>query len=406
MSSILPTGLCPTPRLGRYAGPCARSTPSRAAPCAGLAGLGEYRSARIQASQPGRDPRRRSSWPPRPWAGAWSASTPGLHHARRAYVRRVRTPDVRVTTFDGSIQIKTWDKDQVLVEIEKRGPTEEALKSLEVVAEQTGNHIQVEVRRPSGGESFFGIGNFSRSAKSSRRCPQGERGGLERRRLDPDRARGRALRVAHRRRLGARQQHRGRRRRAHRRRSVTLQDVSGAVDLTTGDGGVSLSGALGGVRVETGDGSVTVRADQGSRMADDWTVRTGDGSVVLYLPSDFAAELDAHTSDGRVTSDLEVTTTVSGRIDKKTLKGRLGEGGRTLRIRTGDGSIRLECPRSGAARAPFTGHRSAPGPFGATGGAASVQLADSPERTRILLNEQDRSERTGIPRTNGITPTG
>jgi hypothetical protein len=76
-------------------------------------------------------------------------------------------------------------------------------------------------------------------------------------------------------------------------------------------------------------------------MVDDWTVRTGDGSVVLYLPSAFDAELDAHTSDGSVTSDLEVTTTVSGRIDKKTLKGRLGEGGRTLRIRTNDGSIRL-----------------------------------------------------------------
>ena len=252
------------------------------------------------------------------------------------------TPDVRVTTFDGSIQIKTWDKDQVLVEIEKRGPTEEALKSLEVVAEQTGNHIQVEVRRPSGGESFFGIGNFSRSAKIVATLPRKanvvassgdgsiriERvaGRCELRTGDGS-VRGSDIEgdvVAH---TGD--------------GSVTLQDVSGAVDLTTGDGGVSLSGALGGVRVETGDGSVTVRADQGSRMADDWTVRTGDGSVVLYLPSDFAAELDAHTSDGSVTSDLEVTTTVSGRIDKKTLKGRLGEGGRTLRIRTGDGSIRL-----------------------------------------------------------------
>ena len=93
--------------------------------------------------------------------------------------------------------------------------------------------------------------------------------------------------------------------------------------------------------METGDGSVTVRVDEGGRMTDDWTVRTGDGSVVLYLPSGFDADLDAHTSDGRVTSDLDVTTTVSGRIDKKTLKGRLGEGGQTLRIRTGDGSIRL-----------------------------------------------------------------
>ena len=33
-------------------------------------------------------------------------------------------------------------------------------------------------------------------------------------------------------------------------------------------------------------------------MADDWDITTGDGSVSLYLPSDFGAELDAHTGDG------------------------------------------------------------------------------------------------------------
>ncbi len=252
------------------------------------------------------------------------------------------TPDVRLTTFDGSIQIKTWDKDRVLVEIEKRGPTEEALKSLEVVADQNGDRIQVEVRRPTGGESLFGIGNYSRSAKIVATVPRKANvvatsgdgsirveqvaGRCELRTGDGS-VRGSGIE-------GDLVVHTG-------DGSVTLQDVSGDVDLRTGDGGVSLSGALGMVRVQTSDGSVTVRADQGSRMTDDWSVTTGDGSVVLYLPSDFAADLDAHTGDGSVTSDLDVTTTVSGRIDRKTLKGRLGEGGRTLRIRTGDGSIRL-----------------------------------------------------------------
>ena len=33
------------------------------------------------------------------------------------------TPDLRVATFDGSIQIQAWDKPGVLVEIEKRGPS-------------------------------------------------------------------------------------------------------------------------------------------------------------------------------------------------------------------------------------------------------------------------------------------
>ena len=33
------------------------------------------------------------------------------------------TPVVHATTFDGSIQIQSWDKPEVMVEIEKRGPT-------------------------------------------------------------------------------------------------------------------------------------------------------------------------------------------------------------------------------------------------------------------------------------------
>ena len=40
-------------------------------------------------------------------------------------------------------------------------------------------------------------------------------------------------------------------------------------------------------------------------MDDDWDITTGDGSVSLYLPSDFGAELDAHTGDGSIRNDLD-----------------------------------------------------------------------------------------------------
>ena len=66
---------------------------------------------------------------------------------------------------------------------------------------------------------------------------------------------------------------------------------------------------------------------------------TGDGGIAIYLPSDFAAELDAHTGDGSIRSDLPTSAEAEGNSDKehRTLKGRIGAGGRLLRIRTGDG---------------------------------------------------------------------
>ena len=48
------------------------------------------------------------------------------------------TPDLRLTTFDGSIQIQSWDKPDVLVEIERRGPTKASLESIEVIDEPEG----------------------------------------------------------------------------------------------------------------------------------------------------------------------------------------------------------------------------------------------------------------------------
>jgi hypothetical protein len=75
-------------------------------------------------------------------------------------------------------------------------------------------------------------------------------------------------------------------------------------------------------------------------MKDDWSFTTGDGSVSLYLPNDFSAQLDASTGDGSVHSELSVSGT-RGEHERRSLQGQIGQGGKLLKIRTGDGTIRL-----------------------------------------------------------------
>jgi hypothetical protein len=70
-------------------------------------------------------------------------------------------------------------------------------------------------------------------------------------------------------------------------------------------------------------------------------LRTRDGSVSLRLPQDIAADLDAHTGDGRIDSDFPVTVSGSSLTDSKSVRGRLNGGGPLLEIRTGDGSIHI-----------------------------------------------------------------
>lgn len=116
--------------------------------------------------------------------------------------------------------------------------------------------------------------------------------------------------------------------------------------MDTGDGSVSVAGKLASVKLHTGDGSITFRASPGTAMKADWSLTTGDGGVALYLPSDFGAELDAHTGDGSIRNELglkaEAENDRDRDRDRRTLKGKLGAGGKILRIRTGDGSIRLK----------------------------------------------------------------
>jgi DUF4097 and DUF4098 domain-containing protein YvlB len=123
--------------------------------------------------------------------------------------------------------------------------------------------------------------------------------------------------------------------------SVTVEGAEGRLALETGDGSVNVTGKLGGVRLHTGDGSIVYRSEAGAGMDEDWDISTGDGSVTLYVPTDFGAELDAHTGDGSIRNDLKVDDGGSDERDRRTVKGRLGAGGKQLRIRTGDGAIRL-----------------------------------------------------------------
>lgn len=252
-------------------------------------------------------------------------------------------PDIRLSTFDGSIELRPSEGPDVVVEIERRGPTKEAVEALEVTSTQDGNRIEVEVKRPRS-ETFTGIG-FHRSASARLIVSVPHRANIVARtgdgsirlegltgRLELRTGDGsiRAANVS-----GDLRLHTG-------DGSVTVEHAEGTLDLDTGDGGVNVTGKLTAVKMHTGDGSIVYRAEPGTVMTDGWDISTGDGGISLYLPGDFGAELDARTGDGTIHNDLTVASSDSdSRENRRAVRGRLGAGGKVLRIRTGDGTIRL-----------------------------------------------------------------
>lgn len=259
-------------------------------------------------------------------------------------------PDVTLSTFDGSIELRAWDRPEVVVEIEKRAGDRAMADAIQVNAEQAGDRILVDVPAPSRSESriafrvrsgsaLFGttgvsarlIASLPRDCNLIARTRDGS--------IRAERLSGRVELWTGSGRIRAAELS-GRLRIHSEDGSLAVLDADGEADLDSGDGSIELTGRLSAVRARTSDGTVTLRVMPGSAAAAPWEVRTGDGSVTIELPDTFGAELDASTGDGRVRL-AGISLASMALKTQRSLRGTIGPGGPTLLIRTGDGTITI-----------------------------------------------------------------
>lgn len=254
-----------------------------------------------------------------------------------------------LSTFDGSIRVRGWDRAEVLVEVEKRGRDQAMVDQITVTATQKNGTIRIDVPRPAMGEAINWGASPSASlvvtapVKSAIVARSGD-GSITLERLagtievrtDDGSIRMNEVKGTVTARTGD--------------GSIRAEDFEGAADVETGDGSVGIEGILRQLRLDTQDGSVQVRLRDGSAMDADWSVTTGDGSMRIEVPDGFSAELDARSGDGRVVVDLAGRTAERAeredperaeRSDAQRRSARLtlGSGGRTLTLRSGDGTI-------------------------------------------------------------------
>jgi hypothetical protein len=122
--------------------------------------------------------------------------------------------------------------------------------------------------------------------------------------------------------------------------SIHAEGIDGILDAHTGDGSMHVRGRFDLLTLQTGDGSIDAAVEDGSKMTASWSIRTGDGSLRLRLPSNFSADLDVRTGDGSIHSSLAVNSSTGRRQNE--LRGKLNAGGPLLTVHTSDGSVSLE----------------------------------------------------------------
>ncbi|HEX8921396.1 MAG TPA: DUF4097 family beta strand repeat-containing protein, partial [Pyrinomonadaceae bacterium] len=227
------------------------------------------------------------------------------------------TPQVSLHTFDGYITVRGWDKQEVQLTISKRAASEQQMRGLRLRTEQNnGNVVFTASFDPAFERREKGV-NFPNALvnlevyvprNSMVRLSSGD-GRLE------------------------------------------LDGVNGTLDLNTGDGWIDVRNARGRLSAKTGDGRIQVEnfdGDVEARTGDGRIVldgkfaqlaaRTGSGSILLTVPGNFNAtvETEAEGVDNQGLILMEESST-SARLKRW----KIGQGGRLLSLRTGEGRIFL-----------------------------------------------------------------
>ena len=91
--------------------------------------------------------------------------------------------------------------------------------------------------------------------------------------------------------------------------------------------------------VDNQNGSVEVRGIAGGAKCSPVSLKGSFGPVRIHLPEDAAFTVNAHTSFGKITTQLPLT--ISGSPSSDTLTGRLGDGRCPLTVENSNGSIEL-----------------------------------------------------------------
>ncbi|HEX8146229.1 MAG TPA: DUF4097 family beta strand repeat-containing protein [Pyrinomonadaceae bacterium] len=230
-------------------------------------------------------------------------------------------PRVRVETFDGAVSVHAWDKPEVMYTAVKRAADDREMQGIKLRAQAAGGEVtiradfdksQARVYSEKGGGVVY---SSNAEAEFDLYVPRNST-------LFVSTGDGR----------------------------LRVDGVSGEVELRTGDGSIDVTGGRGRLRAETGDGRVRIENFEGdaeARTGDGritldgrftrLAARTGDGTISLSLPE--GANATVETDGESVYNDgVAVAETDS---ESRVRRWRVGSGGQTLTLRTGDGQIIL-----------------------------------------------------------------
>jgi len=139
--------------------------------------------------------------------------------------------------------------------------------------------------------------------------------------------------------------------------TITATDVTGDADLKTVSGTIKAERIKGSVAAETTSGGIEladitearsirakvlsgyVRYDGTIVAGGRYSLEALSGTIEVRLPASAAFDLEAETFSGKIQTDFPIT--VSGTVSPKEMRGTVGGGGATLRVKSFSGGVKI-----------------------------------------------------------------
>lgn len=233
----------------------------------------------------------------------------------------VGTPELRVEAAEGSVSITAADRPDIAVQVTTKG-WKISETEVWVKPSLTGNRLELHVAVPTGNAGFTRRGlRMDIQVPRETGCEIKTGAGS----IDVTGVHGR-VNVS------------------NTSGPIRASELDGKIEAHAGQGRIAAAGRFDALTLSADFGAIEVSASPGSKMFSPWRLATNGGNIVLHLPSEFRADLDAEASLGKVTVDLPIA--YSGPPDSAHIRGALNGGGETLRIRAEGANIRVLKPGS------------------------------------------------------------
>jgi hypothetical protein len=121
--------------------------------------------------------------------------------------------------------------------------------------------------------------------------------------------------------------------------SIAAEGLASAIDAKTTNGNINIRTTGGAVNAVTTNGSVTASLATMQDGEAEQSFTSTNGNVTLLAPASLSADIDMSTTNGDVQSDFPLT--IVGRMRRNSVRSTIGQGGRTIVLRTTNGSVAL-----------------------------------------------------------------